>query len=496
MKNSLLNSILLIMLFLSASAVTNVNAQGGRLFTVNHNGDTNDVNVGDGVCADANEKCTLRAAIQEANADTFQDGINFALPLPATISLTLGELSITTNIYIAGPGARKLTVQRSPALGTSDFRIFSIQYTVNSPIPPTIRGLTIKNGKATNDGGAIYINYQTSVQISDATITNNTAGGSGGAIFNAGILNLQRSLISSNTAAGLFAGGIVNVGLATSIIANSTLTNNTGSQGGAIYNSGSLLLVNNTISHNSASVAGSSVMNGSTGAINVMNTIIGMDTSATVSSLSGAFNSLGNNLITDARNSTGFTNGANGDQVSDNNAINPFLGNLTDNGGQTDTRALLTGSPAIDAGNNCVYNGNCLMPIPQGFRLSTDQRINYLRRGGAVVDIGAYESQSFTFNSNLGLGGIGNRNRSGGTLLILTKASTNEKQGRITNPFGNFRFNNLQFGEVYFLERRPKRSQERRGLTVFAFDNLPIPIPFAEMRDIEINFSEKDFDEK
>src|SRR5689334_17002832 len=108
------------------------------------------------------------------------------------------------------------------------------------------------------------------------------------------------------------------------IISDSTLTENSAVNGGAIYNQGSLLLVNNTISHNSATNFGSSIVSAASGTINVLNTIVGMDTA--VSSLWGAFTSLGNNLIADARNSTGFTDGANGDQVSDNNAINPQLG--------------------------------------------------------------------------------------------------------------------------------------------------------------------------
>ncbi len=87
--------------------------------------------------------------------------------------------------------------------------------------------------------------------------------------------------------------------------------------------------------------------------------------------MAGAFTSFGNNLITDARNSTGFTDGANGDQVSDNNAIDPLLGDLANNGGQTDTRAILGGSPAIDHGNDCVFNRTCLQPL-QNLRLFTD----------------------------------------------------------------------------------------------------------------------------
>jgi CSLREA domain-containing protein len=466
------------LLLLSVLAVINVRAQTGRLFTVNDAADTNDANAGDGFCADANGKCTLRAAVQEANAAPAQDAVNFSLPTPSTINLTLGELPITSNIYIVGPGARKLTVQRSPSAGTANFRIFNINYSETPPfpitirVPITIRGLTLKNGNTASDGGAVFINYNTLVQLTEVAIINNTAA-SGGGIFSAGILNLTRSLVSSNTGTGQFGGGIANFNpQGFSIISNSTIINNSGGQGGAIYNSEDLLLINNTITQNFAGTSGSSVTNASGGTVNVLNTIIGMDTSSAVTALSGAFNSLGNNIITDARNSTGFSNGVNGDQVSDNNAINPLLGALADNGGQTDTRALLDGSPAINHGNNCVYNGTCAQPIPQRFNLSTDQRGSNLRQGGEAVDVGAYEIQTLIISGSGGLAAFGFRNRAGGILLVLTRASTNEKQYRVTSPFGNFFFDNLNFWDVYFLERKGKRLGSS-GLLIFDFDTLP-----------------------
>jgi hypothetical protein len=200
-----------------------------------------------------------------------------------------------------------------------------------------------------------------------------------------------------------------------------------------------------------------------------------MVTSSTISSLSGAFNSLGNNFITDARNSTGFINGVNNDQVSDNNMIDPMLGNLTNNGGQTDTRALQPGSPAIDRGNNCVKTGNCSATLPLGFRLSTDQRTNFTRLSGQAVDVGAYEAGNSVINGSITFGTFSFRPRLAHSLVILTSASSGEKQYRIANPFGNFSFSNLPLGEVFILEIKSKR----RGLSsvaIFEFDNLPLSL--------------------
>ena len=80
---------------------------------------------------------------------------------------------------------------------------------------------------------------------------------------------------------------------------------------------------------------------------------------------------------------------ANGDQLGTlASPINPLLGSLANNGGPTQTVALLTGSPAIDAGNNDY------------------RRVNYIRFAspratsaasglvGNTVDIGAFELQS------------------------------------------------------------------------------------------------------
>src|SRR5687767_12541016 len=87
-----------------------VSAQSST-FTVNTTTDSVDANPGDGVCADADGRCSLRAAIMEANADPNHTKVN----LPAgnyittlTSGLTdesFGDLDITKNIEITGAGA-------------------------------------------------------------------------------------------------------------------------------------------------------------------------------------------------------------------------------------------------------------------------------------------------------------------------------------------------------------------------------------------------------
>ena len=48
-------------------------------FTVNSTGNNADADVGNGLCATSDGQCTLRAAIQEANATPVLDTIGFAL---------------------------------------------------------------------------------------------------------------------------------------------------------------------------------------------------------------------------------------------------------------------------------------------------------------------------------------------------------------------------------------------------------------------------------
>ena len=143
------------------------------------------------------------------------------------------------------------------------------------------------------------------------------------------------------------------------------------SQGGGIANSGSSISVKNTIvAINFAGLSGPDFF--------------------------GVATSGGHNLISDGSGSSGFTNGVIGDQVgSDTAPIDPRLDTPADNGGRTDTMALPPGSPAIDAGDDCVVNNTCVPPT--GF-VTTDQR-GVTRPQGNHVDIGAFELEGYVVNT-------------------------------------------------------------------------------------------------
>jgi hypothetical protein len=202
----------------------------------------------------------------------------------------------------------------------------------------------------------------------------------GGGIQNesSATLNITNSTISGNTAAST-GGGIQNETNATLSITNSTISGNiAASTGGGIRNVvGTTTLRNVTIANNTSTTSAGGISN--TGTVNIGNTIVANNNSVASPDVSGTFADQGNNLIGKSDGSTGFTNGIVGTIAA---PVNPLLGALANNGGSTQTHALLTGSPAINAGNNTGapaidQRGAARPPFGTG--------------NGANVDIGAYE---------------------------------------------------------------------------------------------------------
>jgi hypothetical protein len=177
------------------------------------------------------------------------------------------------------------------------------------------------------------------------------------------------------------------------VIANSTISGNaaSGSElgiGGGIsiysgvgYPFSSLTLINSTVADNNGSTEGGGIGNmvgaGANATTTFVNTVVADNTApegANCSAAGGTLTSLGYNMED--------FNTCNFDQPSDQPNTNPLLGTLADNGGPTETHALLAGSPAIDAGDNST----CAAGPVSGM----DQR-GILRPQGLVCDVGAFE---------------------------------------------------------------------------------------------------------
>lgn len=118
-------------------------------FVVNSCGDAADANVGDGVCATAGGVCTLRAALQEANANgATADTITFSVG--CTITLTAGLPALSAgNTTIAGAN-QTVTIDGSSLVGPTS-ACLDVSSAGN-----TIRGLIITHcsGRAINVSAA------------------------------------------------------------------------------------------------------------------------------------------------------------------------------------------------------------------------------------------------------------------------------------------------------------------------------------------------------
>lgn len=149
--------------------------------------------------------------------------------------------------------------------------------------------------------------------------------------------------------------------------------------GGGIGNEGTLTLSNSTISGNTGDY-GAGI--GNYRGITVLQNSIVATNSTGNCYLRSPITSNGYNLSSD--HTCNFSNS------SDRNNINPKLGPLQNNGGPTQTMALLPGSPAIDAGNPTGCKDNT------GHLLTSDQRgmPRPDKEDKTGCDVGAYESQS------------------------------------------------------------------------------------------------------
>src|SRR2546430_1415714 len=155
--------------------------------TVNNTSDDADASAGDGVCdtdlVTSGEQCSLRAAIQEANASLIDTTISFDAGLiNSSITLESALPDLTANVTITGLGVTSLTIQRDSAVATPEFRIFRVAPSVTA----AISGLKISNGKltGTNNGGGLL--NDGALTVTSCNLENNSADQSGGAIYNNG----------------------------------------------------------------------------------------------------------------------------------------------------------------------------------------------------------------------------------------------------------------------------------------------------------------------
>ncbi len=343
---------------------------------------------------------SLRQALVAANMNQAPDSNHIAFSPSAigTINLLTALPDLNATIFIHGPRANLLTVARSSAVGTPEFRIF----TINGGRTVSIGGLTIRNGLVPNGGGGIYNEGTADIQGCD--IEGNTSNSGGGGIANIGTMTINASTVANNVSFNFGnisgGGGIFNFGDLR--ITNSTISGNRidpnghgFGYGGGIFNDGSgpLVLTNSTVTGNTATHAGNDFSFDQPGGggiyqrlfpdqtVTITNSIVAGNTCPNAPDISGPIVSGDYNLI-------GNTSSAAITGVSSHNLTNveARLAPLANNGGPTPTHALLHNSPAIDNGND----QNAPMFDQRGLQRIADSNND----GSEIIDIGAFEVQS------------------------------------------------------------------------------------------------------
>lgn len=363
----------------NGNTVTNSGTGGGLFFSAGgtleatesqFNGNTMDSGSGGGLFCSGGSPIALSQV--EASNNTLTNGGSGGGVFFGASSLIATDLTANTNTVDNG--------------GTGGGVFFS-----GSNI--TVSGLTVTGNQMPGggSGGGAFISGS-NVTVNDATASGNSiqGGGSGGGLYlSASNVVLLNSVVDGNSAdvqAGVFAsgtnvdftnitvsgnlalfdGGGVYVGASDAQFSNVTIVdnqadsdNNGSGSGGGLFNSGTLTLRNSILAQNTANAG------------------MGPDC------FGGPITSDGYNIIGSDADCT--ITPPQGDPAStDLYGVDPLLGPLADNGGPTQTRALLAGSPAIDGGDpaGCV-DGN-------GSAVTTDQR-GQIRPSGPRCDIGAFE---------------------------------------------------------------------------------------------------------
>lgn len=453
-------------------------------FTVNLTTDEHDANTLDNVCdadlATLEEQCTLRAAVEQANALSTDDSITFNdLFGNLTITLTTfngGEIKIENNgsLMIKGLGANRLTVDG----GAGTNRIF-----YSSGATLLISGLTLTGGNGAgttvNDaGGAIFADDGT-LTLDSVHITGNSAVERGGGVYFAGhgTFSIINSTFSNNNA---FTGGGFEIEGYLLTVVNSTISGNmarNGGGGGFFTNNAYVTLRSVTITNNTARNGGGIFQYD--GRMYIGNSILAGNTATNIGrefDFRRSIFSNGFNLIGDSEGDSTNTGGIISYRSTDILDTNPMLSALAYNGSSVPTHALLPGSPLIDKG----YSFDS-MTDQRGLTRPIDLSSIPNSTGGDGSDIGAFEVQVTPTAASITVGGrIITANRRGIDNARVTITDSNgETRTALTNPLGYYQFFDVQAGATYVVRVSHKRYQFSQSIKVLLVNEETSGINFV-----------------
>lgn len=262
------------LLFLAAAAALTGCPGAGAVFIVDTTADTSDANPGDGICRDADGRCSLRAAIEEGNEG---QGAEIRLTSGETYSLgaVRASLAIKKNMTITGAfaadGSSPAGLPNAVIRPNNGLRIFEVgPATTDSEADAapsliarnlTLQGVRLSTGAGgANVGGAVAIWRRSTFEGENVNVLDNEAE-RGAAFLNAGTLRLRGGNISNNRCnqTQLTRGGAI-LSSGTLEIINVSLSNNRCDSGAAIYaDGGSVNIVGATFVNNRAYHAGAAV---------------------------------------------------------------------------------------------------------------------------------------------------------------------------------------------------------------------------------------------
>lgn len=344
-------------------------------FLVDTYEDDQDAAPGDGICATVDGACSLRAAIQEANASagsqtvalgygvyslnlSSQEGVQAAT---ADDSAANGDLDISDDLALVG-----LSPNRSVIHANGKSRVLDV---ANATV--SLSNLMLTGGLPADEGaGGAVRNQGGSLRLERVSVTGNSALNGAGLANDGGTVTVVGSAITNNSVLdGGSGGGLLNQS-GTLLLQNSTVSGNQAQTGGGLQAlGGTVELQNVTLSGNAAANAGGGI-NGDGGSVRMINTIVAGNSAATGPNCAPGITSDGHNLLGDQQACTVV-----GDTTSDVAVVSADMDGLTLNAAETYSHPLLPSSQAID-------QGTCLF--------ATDQR-GADRPYGDGCDIGAYE---------------------------------------------------------------------------------------------------------
>ncbi|MGD1937338.1 MAG: choice-of-anchor D domain-containing protein, partial [Cyanophyceae cyanobacterium] len=276
---------------------------------------------------------------------------------------------------------------------------------------------TVSGNSSNNSGGGIF--GGTALTVTNSTLSGNSSNGSGGGLSAIAPITVTDSTISGNTATG--GGGVDHLGLLT--LTNSTLSSNsTSGDGGGIFSTdGGTNINNSTIVQNIAAGRGGGIFRND-GAIAIQNSIVAGNTNNGVVSpdvFGNAINGANNNIV---GSTTGLASGSLGmgsDTTLGAAALSTVLNTtLTNNGGPTQTHALIDGGIAINgAGTGATTQDQ------RGFGLS------------GTRDIGAFELRNQEINVSGNSVAIANNDTTPDTADDTDFGGVNVNSGTITKTF-------------------------------------------------------------